>query len=134
MYFLLIGVSFLQAKDILSLGSNVKEYDNIFEKISERRTGADNLKIDRLANPFVVTSDSIPVDGNDTVETPLYVLDATFDQKAKINGQWYMKNDKVEAFTLVKVTRDSVILQNENEKKEIFIRTKDDNNIKIFFK
>jgi len=44
------------------------------------------------------------------------------------------KNEMVGSFKLVKITRNSVILQNEIEKKELVIRTKDESNIKIYSK
>jgi hypothetical protein len=49
---LLIDVVF--AKDTLSMGNEVKEYDTIFEKIAEKRIGIEASAIDKLANPFIV--------------------------------------------------------------------------------
>lgn len=134
-YFFVFALT-VNAKEHLSLGNEVKEYDKIFEKIAERRMGIDFLKLEKLENPFVVigkfsTEDSL--DGNSTVE-PVYILEATLDQKAKINGKWYTRKDKVGFLDLVRVNHNSVILQNESEKKEIFIRTKDETNIKILSK
>lgn len=127
----------IEAKETLSLGNEVKEYDKIFEKIAERRSGIDISKLDKLSNPFIVTGGNASGENGDennaTITQPIYILEATFDQKAKINGKWYTIKDKVEALMLVKINRNSVILQSENEKKEIFIRTKDEN-IKIFAK
>ncbi len=123
------------AKEHLSLGSEVKEYDKIFERIAERRSGADMIMIDKLVNPFIsINTELNTTDGNETAQPLVYILEATFDQKAKINGYWYKKNETVGSFKLVKITRDSVILQNEIEKKELVIRTKDDSNVKIFSK
>jgi hypothetical protein len=125
----------LFSQEKLSLGNEVKAYDKIFEKIAEKRIGADVLMIDKLDNPFVVQGSSIESkDANGTVLVPTYSLDAIFDNKAKINGQWFVKNDDVGPYKLTKVTRNSAILQNESEKKELLIRTKDESNIKIFAK
>ena len=125
----------LNAQDLLPVGSEVKEYDKIFDKIAERRVGADAIMIDKLENPFIIlNAEQNENDTNSSTQTPTYILEATFDQKAKISGNWYKKNDLVGSYTLIKITRDTVMLQNEIEKKELAIRTKDDGNIKIFTK
>ncbi len=126
--------SFIDAKDNLSLGNEVKEYDRIFEKIAEKRIGIEVLKIEKLDNPFIVTGSGNESESNESSVQPVYFLEATFDQKAKINGSWYTIKDQINTWKLVKINRNSVILQNEIEKKEIFIRTKDESNIKIFSK
>ena len=126
--------SFIDAKDNLSLGNEVKEYDRIFEKIAEKRIGIEVLKIEKLDNPFIVTGSGNESESNESSVQPVYFLEATFDQKAKINGSWYTIKEQINTWKLVKINRNSVILQNEIEKKEIFIRTKDESNIKIFSK
>ena len=126
--------SFIDAKDNLSLGNEVKEYDRIFEKIAEKRIGIEVLKIEKLDNPFIVTGSGNESESNESSVQPVYFLEATFDQKAKINGSWYTIKDQINTWKLVKINRNSVILQNEIEKKEIFISTKDESNIKIFSK
>lgn len=132
---LCVCVILLNAKENLSLGSEVKEYDKIFERIAERRAGADVVMIDKLDNPFIgVSADQNGSDLNGTAQTIVYTLEATFDQKAKINGNWYKKNDTVGSFKLIKITHNGVTLQNEIEKKELVIRTKDESNVKIFSK
>ncbi|MDD2384658.1 MAG: hypothetical protein PHN18_10750 [Sulfurospirillaceae bacterium] len=129
---LLIDVVF--AKDTLSMGNEVKEYDTIFEKIAEKRIGIEASAIDTLANPFIVIYENANgIDGNVT-HKPLFILEATLNQKAKINGNWYALRDKVDTFKLISIKPDSVILQNETDRKEIFIRTTDESNIKIFSK
>jgi len=133
-FFVLVYSSFIDAKDNLSLGNEVKEYDRIFEKIAEKRVGIEILKIEKLDNPFIVTGSGNESEGNDSTVQPVYLLEATFDQKAKINGAWYTIKDQINTWKLAKINRNSVILQNETEKKEIFIRTKDESNIKIFSK
>lgn len=125
----------MHAKESLSLGSEVKEYDKIFERIAEKRSGADMIMLNKLENPFIIINPDLnSSDGNETEQPSVYILEATLDQKAKINGNWYKKNDTVGTFKLIKIMRDSVILQNEIEKKELVLRTKDESNIKIFSK
>ena len=49
-------------------------------------------------------------------------------------GIWYKNNDSIGLFKVTNISRNRVILQNEIEKKELVIRTKDESNIKIFSK
>jgi len=123
------------AQEKLLLGNDMTSYDKIFEKIAEKRVGADVLMIDKLDNPFVREySDGNMSDSNVPAPVTTYLLEATFNQKAKINGVWYKKYDTIGAYKLTTITRDSVILRNEIEKKELLIRTNDESNIKIFSK
>ncbi len=127
--------SVFYAKEVITLNNNLKEYDKLFEKIAERRLGADVSMINELKNPFIVIMEtSRDGDVNQTAVEPLYTLEATLNQKAKINGIWYKNNDSIGLFKVTNISRNRVILQNEIEKKELVIRTKDENNIKIFSK
>ncbi len=126
--------NFIDAKSTLSMGNEVKEYDTIFEKIAVKRVGVEAAAIDRIVNPFIVTYDnSVNFDDN-VSQKPLYVLEATLNQRAKINGSWYTIHDQIDIYKLVKIKANSVTLQNETDRKEIFIRTNDESNIKIFSK
>lgn len=124
------------AKEEFSLGSDdMKAYDKIFEKIAEKRLGVDTSLIDKIENPFILNLNLSNLEGEGNVsQEVVFTLEATFDQKAKINGLWYKKNDDVSGFKLTKVDYDRVVLQNEIDKKELFIRTKDDSNFKISYK
>ena len=59
-------ISFITAKDNLSLGNEVKEYDRIFEKIAEKRVGVDGLTIDKLSNPFIVSTNELDISDANT--------------------------------------------------------------------
>lgn len=132
---LLVAFNIVNAKEALSLGNEVKEYDKIFEKIAERRSGADVILIDKIENPFLTISpDQDTVDSNAVPYVMVYTLEAILDQKAKINGAWYKKNDTVGSYKLIKIMFNSVIIESEIKKKELEIRTKDESNIKIFTK
>ncbi len=128
--------SLLYAEVSTSLESSVKEYDVLFDKIAEKRIGVDSESINRMPNPFISAQATTAIDGdsNETRAELVYVLEATLDDKAKINGEWYKKNELVGSYKLVNVDHNTVTLKNENEKKELAIRTKDDRNIKIFYK
>ena len=135
LFFSLLCLSFAHAKENLSLGNEVKEYDKIFEKIAEKRVGINGLIVEKLTNPFIISTNELDSsDKNASNGESEHVLEATMNQKAKINGLWYNIQDTINTWKLVKINHNSAILQNETEKKEIFIRTKDESNIKIFSK
>ena len=125
------------AQTVLSLGNETKVYDQIFEKISEKRVGADISRIDRTENPFIMLrsdDETINADTNLTNDPHRNVsLDATLEQKAKINGVWYKKNDSIGSYTLIKIEHNRVVLRNEIETKELYIKAKDDSNFKLSY-
>lgn len=123
------------AKEGISLEQEVKEYDQIFSKIANKRVGVDVKNINEISNPFVVqSSEQNSSDVNIPVQEPEYSLEAIVDRKVKINGKWYWINETIESFKITKITQKSVILTNEIEQKELFIKTKDRSNIEIFSK
>ena len=125
------------AQTVLSLGNETKVYDQIFEKISEKRVGADITRIDRTENPFIMLrsdDETINADTNLTNDPHRNMsLDATLEQKAKINGIWYKKNDSIGSYTLIKIEHNRVVLRNEIETKELYIKAKDDSNFKLSY-
>ncbi|AFL68523.1 hypothetical protein [Sulfurospirillum barnesii] len=131
----LLIVNVLYSNDLVSLNNDKKVYDTLFDKIAEKRLGANAIMIDSLENPFVVMTK--PLEGEDTnasIHEPAYILEATLNQKAKIDGTWYKKNDFVGLFELSDVSSNRVILKNGIEQKELLLRTKDAHNIQIFSK
>lgn len=123
------------AKEGISLEQEVKEYDQIFSKIANKRVGVDVKNINEISNPFVVqSSEQNSSDVNIPVQEPEYSLEAIVDRKVKINGKWYWINETIESFKITKITPKSVILTNEIEQKELFIKTKDRSNVEIFSK
>ena len=114
--------------------SKLMEYDKFFAQISEKRIGVSNTKIDKVKNPFIMSYSKVVVqDGNKTIEVKkrTYILNATFNNKAKINGQWYKLNSEIGDFKLANVRSNSVIIKNEHSKKELFIRKNDVSKIKF---
>lgn len=125
------------AQAALSLENETKVYNQIFEKISEKRVGADISRIDPTKNPFIMLrgdDETINTDTNFTEDTNRNItLDATLEQKAKINGIWYNKNDSIGSYKLIKVEHNRVVLRNEIETKELYIKVKDDSNFKLSY-
>ncbi len=138
-YFLILIFCFALsfAQNPVSLLDDTKSYDQIFEKIAEKRLGVQNQMIDTIANPFeaVLKKDPLKEENNETaIKEPSFVLQAILSQKAKINDKWYCKHDTIGEYELVALGRDHVILQSETEKKELHIRNQDDAKVKISFK
>ena len=112
----------------------IAEYDKFFSEISEKRLGVSNSKIDTVKNPFIMTYGKVVVkDGNSTVKIkkPTYTLTAIFNKKAKLNGRWYKLYSKIGDFKLVSIGSNSVIIENEHSKKELFIRKSNVSKIKF---
>jgi len=131
LFFILFVPSFLFSVNTLNLGNDTKEYDKIFERISQTRIGIDAKAIDKIKNPFVVIYKKSK-DGNKTKKPKIiYKLDAIFDTKAMINGKWYKKHAKIGIYRLVKIKKKSVLLRSQNTSKELFIRKDNESKIKF---
>ena len=120
----------VHAKSEVLLLDDTKGYDQIFQKIAEKRVGISHSSIDALSNPF---ESMIKADENGTKEDnqPSFVLRAIVSTKAKINDTWYSINDQVGAYTLVSIFDNNVVLKNDTEKKSLHIRNKNDSKVKI---
>jgi len=116
-----------------SFKDKMAQYDKFFSQISEKRVGVSNSKIDTVKNPFIMSYKKVVKDGNGTVtvQKPTYILTATFDKKAKINGKWYKLHGDIGDFKLVSIRSNSVIIKNEHSKKELFIRKSNVSKIKF---
>lgn len=136
-YCLTLFSTFLFAQGDVALLDDTKSYDQIFEKIAEKRLGVESTMIDSIANPFeiAVKKESINEENNETAnKEPLFVLQAIISQKAKINNVWYSKYDTLGEHKLVTLGRDYVVLKSETDEKQLYIRNKDDAKVKISFK
>ncbi len=130
----ILFVSNIFASSNLVLGNETKEYDKIFTQINQTRVGISLKKINKLKNPFLTSNKKTVLTKKAKKarkKKAYFILDAIFDKKAKINGKWVRLYSKIGSYKLVKIKRSSVILKNNNGKKEIFIRKKDDKNIKF---
>lgn len=127
----LFTTPFLVASE--SLDARMKYYNKLFNQIGEKRVGIPNNKIGRLKNPFVIQKKEINILNEDikVISKPKYILNGTFNNRAKINNIWYIKNSQIGEFRLVSIKTNSVIIQNEHSKKELFIRKNNVNKIKF---
>lgn len=131
---LLISSTIAKEEFSANFKSKISEYDKFFKQISEKRTGISNEQINQVKNPFVMTYSKVVVkDANSTATSKklTYTLNATFNNKAKINGKWYNINSKIGDFKLASIRTNSVIIKNEHLKKELFIRKSNVSKIKF---
>ena len=131
---LLLSSSVAQEKFSANFKNKIAQYDKFFKQISEKRVGISNSQINQVKNPFIMTYAKVIVkDGNRTIASkkPTYTLNATFNNKAKINGKWYNIHSKIGDFKLANVKTNSVIIKNEHLKKELFIRKSNVSKIKF---
>ncbi|MBL0687330.1 MAG: hypothetical protein JJV94_05850 [Sulfurospirillum sp.] len=125
----LLYLSLIDANDKFTQGfkNKIAQYDNFFTQISKKRIGVSNSEIDKIVNPFVMTYDiKISQDENSSkeIKKPTYILNAILNNKAKINGQWYRLNSKIDNFELISIQSDSVVIKKEHFRKKLFIRKK----------
>ena len=109
------------------------KYDNLFAQISKKRIGVSNSKINTIKTPFIRNNKVKIKDSNETekVKKPIYILNATFNNKAKVNGKWHNINSEIGKFKLTNIKSNSVTIKNGHSKKELFIRNSNASKIKF---
>ena len=121
----------LFSSSTLILGNSIKDYDKIFEKISETRIGIKPREINKIKNPFIVVYKQ-NIDSNKTKKPKIvYSLNAIFNNKAMINKKWYKRYSKIGVYKLIKIKKNSVLLRSANKSKELFIREENESKIKF---
>jgi len=107
----------------------IKEYKEMFSKISQKRTGIDEAKIDNLKSPFLEVKRSIvKIEKKPTKDgyTQPFALQAIFGSKAKISGSWYKLGDKVNGMKLISVNGNHVWLKNDKFRKKLIMGSKNE--------
>ena len=113
----------------------IKDYQMMFKRIGEQRIGAAVKKIEAVRPPFVrlkpeekakviVKKDGTKIAVKAKAE---FDLQAIMNNRAKISGKWYKVGDKVDEYTLATVQTGSVFLQNNEFKKRLTLRKKNEN-------
>jgi len=105
----------------------IKEYKEMFDRISRERKGVDDQEIDRLAEPFVkpkkVAKKAEPTKkGEAKPKPPTYQLQAIFNKRAKISGVWYKVGDEIHGMKLVSIKGNVVWLKNSSFRKRLTLR------------
>ena len=112
----------------------IKDYKIMFDRIGQHRVGADVKKIEAVKPPFVrlnppkkekviVKKDGTKIAVKAKAEL---ILQAIMNNRAKISGKWYRVGDKVAEYKLASVQRNGVFLQNNEYKKRLTLRKKNE--------
>ena len=127
------GVLFANNPTTIDKEQLVKEYQEMFKKISQKRVGLDESKIVQVHSPFVkiVKNKKGTKSANTTKKVQnVLTLDAILGKSAMINGKWYKLYQKVGDMKIVAIRANEILLRNSSETKKLKIRTKNEN-IKI---
>jgi len=110
----------------------IKEYQEMFQKISQKRLGLDERAIAQVQPPFVKVVKK-KKQGNKNSKgikksaKKILVLDAILGNKVMINGKWYKLYQKVGDLKIVAIRGDDVFLRGNGRKEKLTIRTKNAN-------
>lgn len=112
---------------VLSFGvqaDDMKEYDNLFNSINQKRVGLNPKDIKSIQSPFIYQN--VKVDANLTEPSQsnliTYSLFAIVENRAKINSNWYGINDEIpdnSGYKVKKINKKSIVLSNEYENLEL---------------
>ena len=129
-------LSTLSGAEGRSLEQETKAYNQLFEKINEKRFGLDEKVINTTQNPFIFAYETKKAnDSNVTKKAePVYQLHAIFDNKVKINGRWYKEKDKIGEYYLIKIKENSALLANTYKRFELKLSRKGKENVVISVK
>ncbi len=108
----------------------IREYQEMFQKISQKRVGLDDIEIAKVKPPFLKIVKKKKGQKGVTKGKKAavnLVLEAIFGKKVMINGSWYSLYQKVAGMKIVSIKGDSVWLQGETTKQKLTIRKKNAN-------
>lgn len=98
----------------------IAEYRDMFQKISQKRIGIDESKIDQLKAPFLTEEKKIEVKKTkETKHSEPFELQAIFGKRAKISGHWYKVHDEVNGMKVVLIGDGFVWLKNDQYRKKL---------------
>ena len=116
---------------------NADNIDEIVTKInSQRHSTIPKDKLTTITSPMpklVVIDDNATKDANKTLvkdKKDSFILTATMNNSAFINGNWIKVGDRINGYKLVDIMKDSVYLKDGNKTKMIFFKS-DAKKIKI---
>jgi hypothetical protein len=110
----------------------ISEYKKMFSRIGEKRVGADERSIEALQPVFVPIKKEIKKIESKTVNGVVkavepFILQAIFNEKAKIAGTWYEVGESIDGMKIVSIHNNAVWLKNSKSKKKLTIRKKNAN-------
>ena len=105
----------------------IAEYRDMFQKISQKRIGIDERKIDKLKAPFLTEEKKVEVKKEKTAKhSEPFSLQAIFGKRAKISGHWYKVHDEVNGMKVVLVGDGFVWLKNSQFRKKLKMGNKNE--------
>jgi hypothetical protein len=106
----------------------IKEYQDMFQKISQKRVGLDEGEIIKVKPPFVKVVKKNGTKSAEKIkkEKPL-VLEAILGKQVLINGHWYKLYSHIGDYKIVSIINDSVYLKGNGTKLKLTIRKKNAN-------
>ncbi len=104
----------------------IKEYKEMFEKISQKRVGLDEKEIEKVKSPFVITTLKGQKNKLKIIQKVNYTLEAIVNDKVLINGKWYQLYSKIGDGRIISINNGIVLIKGNNYLKRLTIRKKND--------
>jgi len=106
----------------------IKEYQEMFKKISQKRVGLSESEIEKVNQPFIKTVKKKGIkSANKTKKSLSLTLDAILGNKVMINGSWYSLYQNVGDLKIVSILGDTVYLKGNGTRQKLTIRKKNAN-------
>ena len=122
---ILLAFLFLNIAFANQLQEEMDSYDNIFEKIKEKRSGLSDIELSSIKNPFKQEPIKTVTDQNLSIITQAskgLSLKAILLNKANIDSKWYAVGDIVDGYKIANITKNSVFLVKGDEKQELILK------------
>ena len=121
-----------KTENISSKANLVKDYQEMFEKISQKRVGLEENEIVKVKQPFLTikkkkTSSSKSGTKIATKKTNSLILEAIFNKRAMISGKWYSLYQSVGDKKIVSISDNHVWLKTVSGREKLTIRTNNAN-------
>jgi hypothetical protein len=106
----------------------IKEYQDMFQKISQKRVGLDDSEITKVKPPFIkIVKKAGTKSAEKSKGVQTLILEAILGNRVMINGSWYKLYQNIGDLKIVSIVRDSVFLKGNGTKQKLTIRNKNAN-------
>ena len=106
----------------------IKEYQEMFQKISQKRVGLDDSEITKVKPPFIkIVKKSGTKSAEKKKKEQVLVLEAILGNRVMINGNWYKLYQNIGDLKIVSIRGDDVFLRGNGIKVKLTIRKKNAN-------
>jgi hypothetical protein len=108
----------------------ISEYKDMFKRISQKRVGVEESKIDNLASPFIKEEKKTVIvkKGDDTAKKFVdpFLLQAIFGNRVKISGEWHKLGENVNGMKIITIKHNHVWLKNSEFRKKLTMGNKNE--------